>query len=481
MKDCRFSLKPKASPLILRLRDFFLERRIESYIVGGYIRDCFLNINSTDIDIAVAYDAIPLAKQMADILHGKYVLLDRYNKIARIILPSFQLDLSSMRGTIEEDLSKRDFTINAMAVDLTHFENNSPVIDPFNGYNDLNDKMIRAVSSTSFEDDPIRLLRALRFAAEFDSDIDRSTELLISTHAHLANKVAGERIHEELCTIASMHNADCSLRNLDRLGILSHLIPELTAGKSISQPKEHFWDVFDHSIETMAAVERLFAAATIEDELLGTIPWSPRIADYFNEEISNGHCRKTMLKLAALLHDIGKPATKTVDETGRIRFIGHAQEGAIMAKNILERFRFSNREIHIIVQVITHHMRPGQLGDEAMPSRKAIYRYFRDTGDTGLDILFFSLIDHLAARGPLLVETHWHNHIKLVEYVILKHTEEQNFVKPPKLIDGHDLISLGASPGPTIGIILETIREAQASGEIVKRTQALALAKRLLD
>jgi poly(A) polymerase len=167
--------------------------------------------------------------------------------------------------------------------------------------------------------------------------------------------------------------------------------------------------------------------------------------------------------------------TKSIEENGKMRFLGHAQKGAQIAALIMGRLRFSSKEIRMVSKIIEYHLRPGQLANaEEPPTHRAIYRYFRDSGDVGIDTLFLSLADHLATRGPLIVLTEWHRHAQGVQYIISKWFEEQTIVRPPKLIDGHDLIDIfGLSPGPKIGQLLEAVREAQAAGEIRSRDEAL--------
>ncbi|MFC1966823.1 metal-dependent phosphohydrolase, partial [Chloroflexota bacterium] len=145
------------------------------------------------------------------------------------------------------------------------------------------------------------------------------------------------------------------------------------------------------------------------------------------------------------------------------------------AANVLERLRFSVREIKLVEALVTHHLRPVQMSQEVLPTRRAIYRYFRDTADASIDILFLSLADHLATLGPHLDLSNWKEHAQVVEYVFSQRFQEESIVHPPKLVGGHDLINtFGMSPGPKIGEILEALREAQASGEIATREAALA-------
>ena len=480
----------EATSLLKKLGDFFQRHNIDCYVVGGFVRDGLMGRTNNDIDIAVAGDAIVIASLVAQAFDAKMVPLDEVNQVARVILPRaeghWHLDFASLRGTINEDLGYRDFTINAIAANLAQAKRDwsqVEVIDPMNGCRDLNSRIIRAVSDTVFQQDPARLLRAVRLAATLDFSIDPATEALIQRDSSLINKVAGERLRDELCLILETHNAYQFLCYLDRLGLLSPLMPELTVTKGVTQPKEHFWDVFDHSLETVACVERLLREryADNDDKLLALVPWSPELAQYFAQEVSGGHTRTAMLKLAGLLHDIAKPLTKTIEENGRMRFLGHAKEGAAMAAQIMERLRFSNREIKMVKLMVEHHLRPGYLLTEEMPSRRAIYKYFRDTAEVGIDTLFLGLADHLAARGPTLDHEQWRKHVETTQYIISKWFEGKTAVAPPKLIDGHILVDkLGLPPGPQIGELLEMVREAQAAGEIQTPEEALDFVRKRL-
>ncbi len=275
------------------------------------------------------------------------------------------------------------------------------------------------------------------------------------------------------------------LKYLDELDLLTGIFPVLEESRGVEQPKEHYWDVLEHSLATVEALEFILGEGPwdhVDAKVLGSVPISETIREHFASEVSGGSTRKLLLKLAALLHDTGKPLTKTFDETGRMRFFGHGQEGAELVVTMLETLRFSAKEIRTIETEIINHMRPMQMSNEGMPSDRAIYRYFRDTGDAGLDILFLNLADHLAARGPELDIKGWKEHNTLVEYVIRKKYEKEKIVNPPKIIDGYDIMkSLGLDAGPRIGELLEAVREAQASGEIEDREEALSFVKRILE
>lgn len=481
----RFRTEKEASQVLLRLRALLARRSIEGYLTGGFVRDALMGRAIADIDVVVVGKAMELAREVAGILEGRYVPLDEVNEIARVVLPQLCLDFSTMRGSIEEDLALRDFTIDAMAINLKEIETPSaPLIDPFRGRRDLEAGVVRAISEEAFLSDPARLLRALRLAAELGFSIDGQTKAQIERHHQLITRVACERVRDELCRLLAAPKAAEWLHLLDELGLLLEIIPELSPTKGAEQPKEHFWDVFEHSIQTVAAIEfllRIEGSAFYDNGILAFVPWSPALAEHFEEEVASGHSRKTLLKLAGLLHDIAKPQTRCIDEKGRTRFFGHAKEGASISGDILMRLRFSAREKDMVQKMIEHHLRPGQMGEET-PSHRAIYRYFRDTGDVGIDTIFLNLADHLATRGPALELEEWKGHVQKLAYVLEERFREESIVTPPKLISGHDLIDIfSMRPGPKVGQLLEAVREAQAAGEVTTREEALSFIQKHLS
>ncbi len=489
----------------------------QGYIVGGFIRDWLLKRRTNDIDIAVSGADITIARKVAEEIGGKFVLLDDVNNIARVVViehkqpretsqnqesrgGEWHFDFSPFTGDIESDLARRDFTINAMAVELSQFVtaststrmspqklasflagNQSPLklIDPFSGEEDLRDKIVRGVSEQIFEADAARLLRAVRLAAELDFTIEPNTESLIHQYSQAITEVPGERVREELLRLLALPRAAYYLRYLDKLDLLFTLIPELADGKGVEQPTVHFWDVFDHSLQTVAAIEFLIRESDWEysnNDMLTTVPWSDMIERHLSCEVTSGSNHKVLLKLSGLFHDIAKPMTKSIDDTGRARFLGHAQQGAAMTANILERLRFSNREIRFVESLVYHHLRPVQMANDELPTQRAIYRYFRDTGEVGIDILFLALADYLASRGPLASMEEWEKHCQLINYILAEHDKQQIKILPVKLIDGHDIMTnFDLAPGPLIGRLLTMVNEAHASGELSTREEALAL------
>ena len=487
--------KSGAEPLLNRTNELFNELRVRGYVVGGFVRDTLLGRTTLDIDIAVTADAPEVARRVADDLAGKYILLDEIFGVARVIVTGtngaggqWQLDFSSCEGNIEQDLARRDFTINAMAIDMGELVTDyrgARLIDPFNGCEDLDRGVVRSVRGAAFEEDAVRLLRAVRLVAELSFHIDRDTEAQIRRHAHLMTDVAGERVREELLRLLVVPGSGRFVKYLNELGLLMAVLPELAVARGIEQPREHFWDVFDHSLETVVAVDFLLQQGDWEHadgELQSAVPWSVELAEYFERRVSSGSTGGALLRLAALLHDIAKPQTKTIEPDGRMRFLGHAQEGALIAADIMERLRFSTKETRVVEAMVQYHLRPMQMSQEGLPTNRAIYRYFRDTGEVGIDTLFLNLADHLATRGPHLDPTGWLEHTYLVDYLLKQYYEQQSQVRPVKLIDGHDLMNIfGLNPDPLLGELLEAVREAQAAGEVATREEALEYVRKYLS
>ncbi len=444
-----------------------------------------------DIDIAVQADSLSLAKDLSKALPASYIPLSPSHKVARITVPSAQggngwvIDISSIEGSIFDDLARRDFSVDALALALEEWGTPSwqdRILDPFGGKLDLSQGVIRAIKPSVFQEDPARLLRGVRLAAKLGFRIDPSTTELITRDAHLISSTAGERVRDEFLAILSLDGAKVHLETLDELGLLCCIISELGITKAIEQPKEHYWDVFGHSIHTVEGVERVVSGCE-GDFASSVVPWNAGMEERFAQEVSDGYTRLTILKLGALLHDIAKPQTKMVDAKGKTRFLGHHTLGASMSEGILHRLRLSNRGVEMICGMVENHLRPTQMSQGGeLPTPKAVYRYFRDVEDVAIDTLYLNLADHLAARGPDLEMEGWLRHVGIVKHILEVGTREQSPEKMPRLITGNDLIhEFGITPGPLIGALLEGVKEAQAGREIDTREKALAWAKSRLD
>lgn len=485
-----FAINQDLIKILTKLTLLCTTSEYRAYIVGGFVRDWLLGRDTTDLDIAVDGDSLAIAQEAAELVDGRYVMLDEENRVGRVVvagdLVPWQIDITSYSGDIERDLLRRDFTVNAMALDLQDFISGSiHLLDPSGGENDLKSGLLRQVSDRIFDEDPSRLMRAVRLAKELILDIEPITEDSIRRNSSLIQQVPCEKIREELLKLLSLPYSSNSVRYLDELGLLCKIIPELEAMKGLKQPKEHYWDVFDHSIETMASLEFLLNESDWvygRKDLRAMVPWDEEIERHFAEEIGGGSSRKTLLRVGALLHDVAKPKTMGVDEAGRVRFLGHTKEGAVMAAAILERLRFSTREIKYVEKLIYHHLHPAQMCNEGMPTTRAIYRFFRDTEGAGIDVLYLALSDYLAVGGPRVDVEEWKQHIEHVKYIMEVNKKQESEITPAKLVDGNDIMhEFKLSPGRQIGKLLGMVREAQAAGEIRTREEAFNLIRNELN
>ena len=453
------------------------------------MRDALLGRQTIDLDVTVTANPIVVARAVAGALGGVLVVLDEPRQVARAVVQhegvSWRVDVAPMQGDPIQDLAHRDFTVDAMSVSLPLMLEDGwqdRVLDPYGGRRDLQDRVIRAVGPQVFQEDGLRLLRAVRLAGSLGFDIEAGTQDLIRRDAQALDGISGERIRDEFLAILTARHAIRRVYLLDELGLLCRVVPELEQSRGVVQPKEHYWDVLHHNIETVGTVEGLLEREWEPGWVLDAVPWDDSLAAHFRQIAGDGHTRATIVKLAGLLHDIAKPATRTGDAEGRIRFRGHHSQGAEMVHIILQRLRLSRRSTDMIATEIEHHLRPGQMSQETeLATPRAVYRYFRSAGDVAVDTLYLNMADYLAARGPLLEREEWETYAGRVRF-ILDTGLAQVLPPAPPLVNGHDLMELlGLSPGPGVGLLLEAVREAQAAGEVATREDALALARRLLD
>ena len=483
-----------SASLITRLAGFF-QAQIDApaWLVGGVVRDALLGRETRDIDIAVSGEARPVGQAVADFLGGTAVPLPEWN-IVRVALPPtdedarpFLIDVSGHASSIEDDLRSRDFTVDAMAIPLGGWDSDErfdAIIDPLNGRDDLAQRVLRAGSDGVFAIDPGRLLRAVRLAQQVGLRMEPETARLIRRDARLLHRVSLERVRDEFMTVLSATGARPQLEVLDRLDLLCRIIPELEATRHCEQPRSHhYWDVWGHLIHCVEYAEQVTAGHR-NNAIYTMAPWTEKEDTYFGEVIGDGHSRRTVLKLAALLHDIAKPQTRAADADGRVRFLGHSEQGAEIVRHRLSSLRMSRRIVDLVSDMVLHHLRPSQLRNgSAMPTPRAIYRFYRDVGDAAVDTLYLAMADVLAARGPELSPERWGNYARMVAAVLESGAEQPgNRNASPPLINGHDLMdALDLPPGPRIGTLLERLREAEAVGEISSRDDAIAMAARLVD
>lgn len=471
------------------------QRECDAYLVGGAVRDPVLGREVYDLDVVVNADGLALAQRLADHFDGDFYPLDELRHTGRAILyqpnsDPLVVDVAQFRGPdLAADLADRDFTINALAVDVRC---PSSMIDFHGGLADLGAGLIRPVTPDSIRNDPVRALRAVRLAAQLGFVLSAEAVAAIRRDgAGLAN-VSGERIRDELAHILALPSAASSLESLEELGLLFAILPELEPLRGLVQSPPHHLDALCHSLETVRALEHLLAQLGADDDrrpqvaippLTDLEPYARRVAAHLSEVLSDSRSRLVSLKMAALLHDVGKPAAFQIDQVGRVRFIGHENDGAQMAARVLHRLRFSSAEVQLAETIIRNHMRPLLLADQPGVTRRAVYRFFRATGDAGVDVLLHALADHRATMASEAGQQQWLRLLSVVVRMLEDYWEyDAERVNPPSLVNGHDLLSeFGLQPGPRFGDLLEAVREAQATGQVQTREEALMLIRSLVS
>ena len=471
---------------------------IKTYLIGGAIRDEILHHTSADFDFSLSQSALHYARKIANRLGAAYFPLDLERQVGRVLWKDdqgfrYKMDFSLLRGeSLLEDLQGRDFTINALALDVHHPEK---IEDPLGGAQDLLKRVLRVCSERSMEEDPLRVLRGIRFAASLGLEIPSSTWGLMKTSARHLERVSAERIRDEVYHILRQEHTSLAIELLDKAGALEIVFPELRLLKGIKQSPPHYLDVYQHTLKVIQNIEQLCLILTqppdtqwqanlisgMTSQTLGR--YREEIRSYLAEEIIPERARWGLLKLAALYHDCGKVRTQQFDDNGRIHFYGHEELSAELASKRMSELTFANTEIEWVSTVIRNHMRPINLGIlHEKPSPKTIYRFYRDAGEAGVAIGLLSLADVLGAFGTAMTADNWQYYLAVVRSLFEAWWEQkQEVVKPSPLLNGNELMAAFNLPsGPQIGRLLEAIKEAQVSGEVTERQQAIELAKRLI-
>jgi poly(A) polymerase len=406
------------------------------------------------------------------------------------------MDFSRTRGAdIREDLVARDFTINAMAIDFgqimnAHETGKSPltplfqrgelVIDPYGGSEDLNNRLIRLVSAQSIRDDPIRMLRAYRFAATLDFTIHDATLAIIQSSVSLLDSVSMERIRDELFKILATDNSAYYLKAMDHVELLEQVFPEVARMKGMEQNEYHHLDVWGHSILTL----EFFEQDPLPDSLKNYLP---EAENYLNHELVKGRTRRSLLKLAVLLHDVGKPDTRTMDRNGGIRFFDHNLEGAEIMADIGRKLKLATREISSLREIIKDHMYPLGLSVFLRKPRgmkekgRAMRRFIQRTGSEWLSILLVSFADLRATQGPRRRADDLEKLAQIIGEIADMYFHEIRH-PIPKLITGSDLMEEFDLPAaPIIGELLKQVNEAQIDGIVKTRDDAMELVRNILS
>ena len=503
-----------------------MQERAPVYVVGGAVRDHLLGISAipgwsyqpdslrpspddlattTDLDLVFSGPVLPVARRVADRLGWAVYPLDKERDVARLIGVGadgrrLECDAAALRGDLRADLLARDFTANALALELSAVD--APqLIDVCGGASDLAARRLRRIAPDSLPRDPIRLLRAARLAAQLAFKIGDETHTQISASAASILSVSVERVRVELWKLLASSRPDNAISELHALGLLAHLLPEVKAMRGIAQSPRHHLDAYDHSLLTVRY------AAELRDWLRGgpqpeeatlcqtLAPWTDALRAHFSEEIAVGHDRAGWLVWHALFHDTGKGADRATaieKEVEQPRQTGHHKRSARIAESRLTHFRFSRREVVLAERVATMHGHPLELYRAlSEPARtippRAAFRFFRDVGSVtggslpcdGLDVTLQAISDRQATgleRGEA-----WGSFLTAMESILAFAFTRTADSRMTPLVDGHTLMQhLGLQRGPAVGAILRELAEAQAAGDLENAEEALRLADELL-
>ncbi len=440
-----------------------------AWIVGGAVRDAALEVEVADLDLAVAGDPGEAAKAIAREagVHAFELSAEFGTWRAVAADHSWQVDVTALRGaTIEDDLAGRDFTVGAVALPLAGGE----PLDPHGGLADLERGLLRAVGTRSFAADPLRLLRAARLASELDLALDPETLALARADASRAAEPAGERQLAELRRLIGGPDPLRGLELLDQLGVTAVVLPEVEQLRGVQQGPNHHLDVhghtlavLGHTLEVEADLERFAGERAAE------------VADLLAEPLADEMTRGAALRLGALFHDIGKPATRG-ERDGYVTFIGHDRDGAEIVTGICSRLRASRRLNQHLRALTLHHLRLGFLVHEAPLPPRRVHEYLRATEPVAADVTLLTVADRLSARGggPFATEEAIEAHLTLARQMLSAALDWRRGGPPAPLLRGDELAAeLKIEEGPELGELLAELEAAQYAGEVTTRAEAI--------
>jgi len=466
-----------AAPLVVAVREALGDAE-GVWIAGGAVRDAALGREIDDVDLAVAGDPRALAKAIGEGLGEHAFELSAEFGTWRVTSHSrgWQVDVTRLRGdSIEADLAERDFTIGAMAVPLADL---GELIDLHGGLADLDRQLLRAVGERSFDEDPLRLLRAARLAAELGLELDPTAVSLARAAAGRAAEPAGERQLAELRQLLGGPDPLRGLELLDELGLTAVVLPEVEGLRGVGQGPNHHLDVHGH---TIAVLEHTLEVEADLGRFAGER--AAEVAALLDEPLADEMDRRTALRFGALFHDIAKPQTRA-ERDGFVGFRGHDVIGAeVIGAMMGARFRASRRLTQHLQGLALHHLRLGFMIPEAPLPPRRVHEYLRATDPVGVDVTLLTVADRLSARGagplasPQMVEAH----LALAREMIAAALDWRRDGPPAPLLRGDELAAeLGIDPGPRLGEAMAELEAAQFAAEVSDRAGAVEHARNWL-
>jgi poly(A) polymerase len=446
------------------------------WMVGGAVRDVVLGRPVTDVDLVTAGEPASVARTVASATGGPvFPLSEEFGAWRVIAKAGFVCDVSPLQGSsIEEDLGKRDFSVNAMAMSLEGTA--AELIDPHGGRADLEAGVLRVLGEHSYRDDVLRPLRLARLATELSLTPDAETERLTRAYADRIPQTSPERIWAELRRLVVADRVLDGLALADRLGVTAAVLPELDRLHGVEQSHFHHLDVYDHTLEVLREQLELEGAL---DEVFG--PLTPDVRAILDEPLADELTRMQALRFAALFHDMAKPDTRRELPNGRVSFIGHDAVGEELVKALCRRLRTSEKLASFLGGVTRHHLVLGFLVHERPLDRRATYQYLRTCEPVEIEVTVLSCADRRATRGKnaeAAIESHLDLAYEVMEPALVWRREGA----PRVPVRGDELASaLGIDRGPQLGRLLEAVREAVFAGEVQDRDQAVGYARALVE
>lgn len=465
-----------AAPAVRLAREALGESAERAWVVGGAIRDAVLGRQVVDLDLAVEGDPGAIARAIADAASGpafelsaefgNWRALDRDRR--------WHVDVSALRApTIEGDLELRDFTANALALPLGSA--GSGLLDPFGGLADIEARTLRQVGEGSFADDPLRILRGVRLAAELGFEIEAETTAAAARLADRAGEPAGERQLAELRLLVGGPDPLRGLDLLDRLDATAAVLPELAALHGVGQNLNHHLDVHDHTVEVLAnllAIERDLGRYAGES--------AGEVERLLAEPLADEMTRGTALRFGALLHDSAKPITREEHGEGRVSFVGHDREGVAVVRGAFARLKASRALSRHVEALTLHHLHLGFLTHERPLSRRRVYEYLKLCEPVAADVTLLTIADRLGARGsgPFATDEMVEAHLELAQEVLPAALAWHRDGPPRVPISGDALAAaLGIAPGPRLGELLGEVEAGVFAGEVRSAEDAIRVAR----
>lgn len=456
------------------LRDVSSLTNSRVYLSGGVIRDWKIGVTAVDLDFTVSAGGLEFGARLANVLGATFVPLSEAEGICRVVWNGLDLDISTFRkntNRIEDDLCQRDFTINAMAVEISSEKcgpcDSNVIIDPLGGMADLQNGIIKVCNPQCLSDDSLRMLRAFRLKTQLGFNIDPETIQLITKFKRGIGHVAGERIWSELKKIFQRKQSWKIFEAMDACGLLSEILPELTVGRGVKQPSSHHLDVYNHCLETLKQLESI-----VEN----TVQWFSDTAEQMHQYCDDRE-NIVMLKVAALLHDIGKPSVHGIKDSGQITFYNHDGHGEFLVGIIAKRLKWSGSELFRISRLVKQHMWPFHLNNVRKKTGitpRACLKIAKASGEDLVGLFLLAMADSLAGQGegkPAGMEKEVALLFSEIHNSFVLHVKPVLGALP---INGHDLIEyLHLTPGPVFGEIFSELEKVMVTTGKMDKEAAL--------